>query len=136
MNTMGEIEGYFDQYGPIALEVVSGEDANIHLGLPQSNTQVCWQICQTMRWPEFNLFENHDFQAVEALGTRDMCLAYGLIAFLRWQVFTLASDRGVGLPHFNMEAVRLSEDWYVRLMQRCSHLQLNPHLDQRPARLN
>jgi hypothetical protein len=105
-------------YDDIAVEVVSSREPNEDVSLIYSNRELVEQVCGTMGWEDFDLFETHPFEDVHAAGVSDTCLAYAFIAFLRWRVFTTAAYRGVGVPAFSEKAAAHSEYWYIRLVER------------------
>jgi hypothetical protein len=110
-------------YDDIAVEVVSSDTSNMDVSLAFTNRELVEHVCRALNVEDFDLFEEHAFELVyeEHLARGDDAraetpLAYAFIAFLRWRVFTIAMDRGVGIPTFSEKAASHSEMWYIRLV--------------------
>lgn len=111
-------EDVFSLYEGIAVEIIDSTSPNDDVSLSYSNRELAENICQTMKWEEFDLFEHHNFEVVYEEGDAAKCLSYAFLSFLRWRLFTEASARGIGIEVFNIKAAAYSEYWYVKLVER------------------
>lgn len=131
---MSELDNFLDPYDDIAVEIVDSSTPNTDIGLSFSNRELAENICQTMGWESFDLFETQDFEGVEARGDGTECLAYAFIALLRWRVFTVAASRNVGNEMFNTKVATHSEYWYIKLVDTWN--KQNPHAPQMQKWIN
>lgn len=113
-----EAESFFALYDDLAVEIVDDPSPNDDAALSYSNRELAENICQSLAWEDFDLFDRHDYDGVLASGQAGECLAYAFLSFLRWRLFTEASKRGVGIEEFNQRAAAYSEYWYIKLVER------------------
>lgn len=131
---MPDSDNFLAPYDDIAVEVVDSTTPNADVGLSYSCRELAENVCQTMGWESFDLFEKHDFAVVNARGEGQECLAYAFIAFLRWRVFTTAASQNVGNQEFNAKASAHAEYWYIRLIDTWN--KCNPNAPQMRAWTN
>jgi hypothetical protein len=117
-----DAESIFALYDDLAVEIIDDARPNTDAALSYSNRELAENICRTMQWEDFDLFETHNFEAVHAADDEKTCLAYAFLSFLRWRVFHEASKRGVGIEAFNQKAAAYSEYWYITLVERWNAL--------------
>jgi hypothetical protein len=113
---LSDVDSFLAPYDDIAVEVVDSTLPNTDVGLTYSSRELAENICQTMGWESFDLFESHAFEKVAARAESSECLSYAFIAFLRWRVFTTAQERKIGAPDFNAKVAAHSEFWYIKLL--------------------
>lgn len=115
-------------YDDVAVDVVDSTESNADVNLTFTNRELAENVCKTMNWESFDLFDKYDFEKVHAEGTPEECLAHAFVSFLRWRVFTLALQRGVGINEFSQRAAAYSEFWYIKLVSRWN--ESNPEAPQ------
>lgn len=129
-----DAENIFALYDDLAVEVIDDTRPNTEAALAYSNRELAENICRTMKWEDFDLFESHDFETVHEGEDEGTCLAYAFLSFLRWRLFSEASKRGVGIEVFNQKAIAYSEYWYIKLVERWNSL--NPAATPMKAWIN
>lgn len=112
---------FIEDYDDIAVDVVSDTSSNMGISLIYSNREVAAHICMLLNVETFDLFAPLDFDAVFTRNVQNECIAYGMMAFLRWRVFTTAITLNKGDLGFSMQASAHSEYWYHKLMERQAH---------------
>lgn len=117
-----DTEQFFELYDAIAVEVVDSTAPNTDAGLSMSNRAMAEKVCQIMGWEDFDMFESHDMQKAYDSNVAETCKAYAFVSFLRWRVFSIALQRGVGYESFNHKAATYSEYWYIALVERWAEL--------------
>lgn len=119
---MVDSESIFALYDDLAVEVVSDDSPNDDVELIFTNRELSEKICEKMGWEDFDLFETHDFEIAQERAVADECLAYAFISFLRYRLFTRASEGRVGVEAFNQSAAAYSEFWYIKLVEQWNEL--------------
>ena len=107
--------GYFDTLDALAVEVVSGRTATRR---GSTCAEMASTVTRLMGWPDFDLFEEIDFEKVHAEGKAPTVLAYAMLAFLRGEVFRTAVARDMGLKKCNETLAAHSEHWEGLLQKR------------------
>ena len=113
-----KFDNFIEAYDDIAVEVVSDTRSNMDMSLAFTNREIAANICGLLNVETFDLFAPLDFDAVFARDIQQECLAYGMLAFLRWRVFTTAITLKKGDLGFSLQASAHSEYWYHKLIER------------------
>lgn len=114
---------FIEAYDDIAVDVVSDTRSNMDMSLSFTNREIAANICMLLNVETFDLFAPLDFEGVCARNQQSECLAFGMMAFLRWRVFTAAITQNKGDMGFSLQASAHSEYWYHKLIARqASHI--------------
>lgn len=109
---------FIEAYDDIAVDVVSDTRSNLDMSLSYTNREIATNICVLLNVETFDLFALLDFEGVFARNQQSECLAFGMLAFLRWRVFTTAITQKKGDMGFSLQASAHSEYWYHKLIER------------------
>ena len=118
LNHPQKSDNFIEAYDDIAVDVVSDTSSNMGMSLVFTNREIAANICALLNVETFDLFSPLDFDAVFARDVQKECLAYGMLAFLRWRVFTTAIKLNKGDLGFSLQASAHSEYWYHKLIER------------------
>lgn len=116
-----QIQAFFDPYDDIAVEVCSSPYPNEILP-DLTNLDICEEVCDALDVDTFDLFADIPTATIETSTDPETVRAYAFMYLLRWQIFAVAKEFGVGGDDFNDLALAHSEVWYLRLANRYSVL--------------
>lgn len=114
--------GIYDQYDAIADELMASSTPNTKFGLASSNLQMAEFVKRVMEVDEVDVLGEHHFDQVVDSTNTDLIVACSFIALLRFQTFSAAREREVGIPGITITAQAYSEYWYLRLKDRLDSL--------------
>lgn len=108
----------FSIYDDLAVAVCDGRVPNDDYGMEFTNEELCGMICDCLDVDYFDLFEDVKPHEVEASEDPDVIQGHAFIYFLRYQVFAIALEQGIGDNAFSETIMAHSEMWFIRLTDR------------------
>lgn len=116
------IGGIYDQYNAIAVELLRDTRPNTQFGLASSNSQMVEFVQRVMGVDEVDVLGEYYFDQAITQCDVDRIVACSFIALLRFQTFSTARERQVGVTGITLTAQAYSEYWYLRLKDRLDHM--------------